>query len=98
MTGRLIGAEEAEKYGMVLKVVPAEKLDEEVMTFAQQLAEQAPIAIGYIKQIANRMSDISFEAYADLEADLMAIALQTNDHKEGLAAFLEKRKPVFQGN
>lgn len=97
MTGRLIGAEEAESYGMVLKVVPADKLDEEVMAFAQQLAAQAPIAVGYIKQIANRISDITQETYSDLEADLMGIALQTKDHKEGLTAFLEKRKPVFKG-
>ncbi|HHV08412.1 MAG TPA: enoyl-CoA hydratase/isomerase family protein [Firmicutes bacterium] len=97
MTGRLIGAKEAESYGMVLKVVPVDELEQEVMAFAQQLAAQAPIAVGYIKQIANRISDITQETYADLEADLMGIALQTEDHKEGLAAFLEKRKPVFKG-
>lgn len=97
MTGRLIDAYEAERYGMVLKVVPSEKLYDEVMDFARQLAEKAPIALGYIKQIANRLSDINMEAYFDLEADLMGIALQTKDHKEGLAAFLEKRKPQFKG-
>ena len=97
MSGRLIGAVVAGGYGMVLKVVPADKLDEEAMAFAQQLAAQAPLAVGYIKQIANRISDITQETYSDLEADLMGIALQTKDHKEGLAAFLEKRKPVFKG-
>lgn len=97
MTGRLIDAEEAKRYGMVLEVVPSEKLMDEVMAFARQLADKAPLAVGYIKQIANRLSDMSMEAYLDLEADLMGIALQTEDHKEGLAAFLEKRKPIFEG-
>ncbi len=97
MTGRLIDAEEAASYGMVLKVVPSEQLYDEVMAFARQLAEKPPIAIGYIKQIANRLHELTLEAYFDLEADLMGIALQTEDHKEGLKAFLEKRKPVFQG-
>ncbi|MDH7578243.1 MAG: enoyl-CoA hydratase/isomerase family protein [Bacillota bacterium] len=97
MTGRLIDAEEAARYGMVLKVVPSDQLYDEVMAFARQLAEKAPIAIGFIKQLANRLSDISLETYFDLEADYMAIALRTEDHKEGLAAFTEKRKPEFKG-
>ncbi|MGB9812964.1 MAG: enoyl-CoA hydratase/isomerase family protein, partial [Thermovenabulum sp.] len=97
MTGRLIDAYEAERYGMVTKVVPSEKLYDEVMDFARQLAEKAPIALGYIKQIANRLSEINMETYFDLEADFMGIALQTKDHKEGLSAFLEKRKPKFKG-
>ncbi len=97
MTGRLIDAEEAARYGMVLKVVPSDQLYDEAMAFARQLAEKAPIAIGFIKQLANRLSELSLEAYFDLEADYMGIALQTEDHKEGLAAFLEKRKPEFKG-
>lgn len=97
MTGRLVGADEALNYGMVLKVVPSEKLYDEVMAFAKELAGKAPIALGYIKYIGNRLNEISLPVYCDLEADLMGIALQTEDHKEGLKAFVEKRKPVFKG-
>jgi len=50
--------------------------------------------VGYIKQIANRISDITQETYSDLEADLMGIALQTKDHKEGLTAFW-RRENLF---
>lgn len=97
MTGRLIKAQEALSYGMVLKVVPEDKLEEETLAFARELASKPPIAIGYIKQIANKLHEIDFGTYCALESDLMAIALQTRDHKEGLAAFIEKRKPVFYG-
>jgi len=97
MTGRMIDAKEAAQYGMVLKVVPSEKLYDEVMCFARQIAAKAPVAIGFIKQLVNRLSDISLEAYFDLEADYMGIALQTEDHKEGLTAFIEKREPKFKG-
>jgi enoyl-CoA hydratase/carnithine racemase len=97
MTGRLIGAEEALGCGMALKVVPSDKLYDETMAFARELAAKAPLAMGYIKHIGNRLHTIDMPAYCDLEAALMGIALQTADHKEGLRAFVEKRKPVFQG-
>lgn len=97
MTGRLVKAQEALSYGMVLKVVPEDKLEEETMAFAGELAGKPPIAVGYIKQIAGKLNCMDMTTYCALESDLMAIALQTKDHKEGLAAFLEKRKPVFAG-
>ncbi|HNQ66007.1 MAG TPA: enoyl-CoA hydratase/isomerase family protein [Smithella sp.] len=97
MTGRLIKAQEALSYGMVLKVVPEDKLEEETMAFARELASKPPIAIGYIKQIANKLNDMDLATYCVMEADLMAIALQTRDHREGMAAFIEKRKPAFTG-
>ncbi len=97
MTGRLIKAQEALSYGMVMKVVPEDKLEEETMAFARELAGKPPIAIGYIKQIANKLNDMDLATYLAMEADLMAIALQTRDHREGMAAFLEKREPLFTG-
>jgi enoyl-CoA hydratase/carnithine racemase len=97
MTGRMISAQEALSYGMVLKVVPEDRLEEETMAFAKELAGKAPIAIAYIKQIANKLSCIDMASYCVLESYAFGITLQTKDHKEGLAAFTGKRKPVFTG-
>ncbi|HOO46893.1 MAG TPA: enoyl-CoA hydratase/isomerase family protein [Deltaproteobacteria bacterium] len=97
MSGRLVKAQEALSYGMVLKVVPEDNLEEETMAFARELASKPPVAMGYIKQIANKLNCMDMATYCALESDLMAIALQTKDHKEGMAAFIEKRKPVFTG-
>ncbi|MGB9793208.1 MAG: enoyl-CoA hydratase/isomerase family protein [Thermacetogeniaceae bacterium] len=97
MTGRMIDAREAERYGLVLKVVPSEKLLDEAMELARTLAKKPPLAIGYIKRMASRIGELSRQAYFDMEADLMGIALQTEDHREGLKAFLEKREPSFKG-
>lgn len=97
MTGRLVDANEALGYGMVLKVVPSDRLYDETMAFAKELAGKAPLAIGYIKHVSHRLSEISMATYSDLEANLLGITLQTADHKEGLKAFIEKRKPVFKG-
>lgn len=97
MTGRAIGADEAKEYGIVLEVVASEKLEETVMKFAAELAQKAPIAIGLIKQTANQLNEQSLASYRKTEAECFAITSQTRDHKEGLAAFIEKRSPVFKG-
>jgi enoyl-CoA hydratase/carnithine racemase len=97
MTGRMIDAEEAKKYGLVLEVVASEKLEETVMSFAAGLAKKAPIAIGLIKQMANQLNEQTLAVYRKTEAECLAITSQTQDHKEGLAAFMEKRAPVFKG-
>ena len=97
MTGRAISADDAKTYGIVLEVVTSEKLEETVMSFATGLAEKPPIAIGMVKQIANQLNEQSLAIYRKTEAEAFAITLQTKDHKEGLAAFMEKRSPVFKG-
>lgn len=97
MTGRMIDASEAKGYGMVLDIIPSEKLYDEVMDFARMLAEKPPISIGYIKQISNTLDNMTLETYCDLESAFMGVAIMTEDHKEGLAAFVEKRNPKFHG-
>jgi enoyl-CoA hydratase/carnithine racemase len=97
ITGRLVGAEDALRYGMILKLVPSGRLYEEAMAFAQELAGKMPLAIGFIKQIGNRLGEIDMAAYCDLEAALMGIAMHTADHKEGLKAFIREERAGIQG-
>lgn len=97
LTGRMITAREAERYGMVIKVVPSERLYDEAMDLARAMAKKPPLAIGYIKRMANRIGELSRQAYFDMEAGFMGIALQTQDHREGLQAFMEKREAIFKG-
>lgn len=97
MTGRMIDADEAKRYGIVLDIVPSKQLEEKVMNFANELSQKAPIAVGLIKQMANQLNEQSLASYRKTEAECLAITSQTKDHKEGLAAFIEKRTPVFKG-
>lgn len=97
MTCRMVKAEEAMACGIALKVVPAEVLMDEAMTFAGVIAEKPPIAVGLVKKLAYKSEEVSIETYCDLEADYVALGIQTNDHKEGVRAFMEKRKPIFTG-
>jgi 2-(1,2-epoxy-1,2-dihydrophenyl)acetyl-CoA isomerase len=96
-TADLLDAPTALAYGLVNKVLNAEALKEETYTFAERLANAAPLAIGYMKKIINRSDTLSLDAVLDYEADLQAICMQTEDHREGVAAFKEKRTPIFTG-
>ncbi len=96
-TGRDITAEEAERVGLVNKVVPPEKLEEETMSLARVLAEGPTKSIGLIKRTLNKAAFSDLDALLDYEAYIQQIASETEDHKEGVKAFLEKRKARFQG-
>ncbi|HUL45174.1 MAG TPA: enoyl-CoA hydratase-related protein [Bacteroidota bacterium] len=96
-TGRDISAEEAERAGLANKVVPPEKLEEEVMTLATRLAAGPTKAIGLIKRTLNKSLSADLDAILDYEAVLQQIASETEDHREGLAAFAEKRSATFKG-
>lgn len=96
-TGRLIKAEEAESIGLVNRVVPREELMSKAYSFAEKLALGATNALSLTKNIINRSFENSLAQILEYEAFAQAISYQTEDHKEGVRAFFEKRKPAFKG-
>jgi enoyl-CoA hydratase len=97
LTGAPVAADEAQRIGLVNRVVPAADLLSEARKLAAQLARNAPIAMRYIVNAVNRGSDMSFADACQYEATLFGLVASTEDMKEGTAAFLEKRKAAFKG-
>lgn len=98
MTGRLVRADEALALGLVQRVVPAERLDEEVGGLAARLAAGPPIALAFTKRAIRRSLDRSRDEEFDYEIFAQVQCIQTEDHREGVKAFFdEKRAPVFRG-
>jgi 2-(1,2-epoxy-1,2-dihydrophenyl)acetyl-CoA isomerase len=96
-TGEILGSDEAFKIGMVSRVVPHEKLEEETMALASQLASGPTIAYGRMKDNLNRSASSDLLAVLDQEALNMRLSSTTNDHREAAKAFVEKRSPTFAG-
>ncbi|MBI2830826.1 MAG: enoyl-CoA hydratase [Chloroflexi bacterium] len=96
-TGDWLNAEEAHRIGVLNKLVPATDLESETMSLARKLAKQPPVSLRLMKMQTYRGLDISLEAALELAADGEAMTLKTEDHKEALAAFTEKREPKFKG-
>jgi enoyl-CoA hydratase len=97
LTGDMISAQRAYEIGLVNRVVPAAELMNEAKKIAQLLASKAPIAIRYILEVVHHGLDSSLAAGQFLEAALFGAIASSADMKEGTAAFLEKRKAVWQG-
>ncbi|MFD2542232.1 enoyl-CoA hydratase-related protein [Lacinutrix gracilariae] len=98
MLGDKIGAEEAEKMGMIYKCVPTEEFEETISKLALKLANMPTKALGMIKELFNKSMTNDLESQLALESKLQIEAAQSNDYAEGVAAFIEKRKPNFNGN
>ncbi|WP_299104992.1 enoyl-CoA hydratase-related protein [uncultured Winogradskyella sp.] len=98
MLGDKIGAEEAEKMGMIYKCVPTEEFDETINKLALKLANMPTKALGMIKELFNTSMTNDLESQLALESKLQIEAAQSEDYKEGVAAFIEKRQPNFKGN
>jgi enoyl-CoA hydratase len=97
LTGAPIGADEAQRIGLVNRVVPAAELMAEARKLAGQLAKSAPIAMGYIINAVNKGVEMPFAEACQYEAALFGLVASTQDMKEGTAAFLEKRPAGFKG-
>ena len=97
LSGAPIGASEAERIGLVNRVVPAAELMVEARKLAGQLARNAPIATRYIISAINKGLDMPFAEACVFEATLFGLIASTDDMREGTKAFLEKRTPEFKG-
>jgi len=97
MTGRPVGAEEALRLGLAYKVVPLEKLEETTNKFANKLSTLPSVALGKMKALVNRSAFNGFENILDNETEYQIQCTDTEDFKEGIRSFVEKRKPNFKG-
>ena len=97
LTGDMIDAPTAFQLGLVNHVFAPEELEAKTMELANKIAEKAPIALQMAKEAVKLASRSNLDEGMRREVDLFAICFSTEDKEEGVAAFLEKRKPVFKG-
>lgn len=96
-TGDTIGAEEAHRIGLANRVVPREKLMEEAMALANKLAAKPRVALALIKRCVDNGMNMDLASGLTLERNSFVITYASEDGREGMNAFIEKRKPVFKG-
>lgn len=97
LTGDMINAEEAKNIGLVSKVVEPEALMDEVLGLAERITKNAPLAVQYASRAIKRGIEVPMEEAIKIENELFAKCFATEDQKEGMSAFLAKRKAEFQG-
>jgi enoyl-CoA hydratase len=98
LTGKFISAEEAEKLGLVNKVVPVELYMAEALKLAKEIASMSPIAVQMAKESVKRSFEAHLEEGLHFERKNFYMLFSSEDQKEGMSAFVEKRKPNFKGN
>lgn len=96
LTGRMVGADEALGLGLVSRV--ADDALESALALAHQCARNAPVALGLAKEALMRGVDVTLPQGLEIEADLFGLAVTTDDAKEGIASFFEKRDPDYRGS
>ena len=97
LLGDKVSAEQAEQWGMIWKSVENESLKEEAMAMAQHFASQPTKGLALIKRAIQASATNTFDEQLDLERDLQTLAGRTDDYREGVSAFIAKRKPAFKG-
>jgi len=97
LTGRMMDANEAERSGLVSRLVPLDKLMEETLGAALMICEYSQLAVMAAKESVNRSFESSLSDGVMFERRVFHALFSTEDQKEGMAAFLEKRKPDFMG-
>jgi enoyl-CoA hydratase/carnithine racemase len=97
LLGEKIDAQEANRIGLVNRIVPPEQLSGVVMEIAQEIASKGPVALCYAKEAIHKGMDLTLEQGLRLEADLYLSLHTTKDRTEGIMAFQEKRKAQFEG-
>ena len=96
-SGRRLSAAEALELGLVQRVVPREQVVEEAQAWAAELAARPPLALAWTKRMMRESLAGGLADALEREAQMQAAAVATHDHREGVAAFLEKRPPAFEG-
>jgi len=97
MTGRRINAEQAEAWGLITEAVADGALDEATNAIVGELAERPPLAVRTLKTVLNRGAEAPLETALELERKAYAWLRSTHDYAEGVTAFLEKRRPEYEG-
>jgi enoyl-CoA hydratase len=94
-TGEMIDAQTALSYGLVNRVVPADQLMDEAMAIARKIASKGPLAVSMAKEVIHRGLQVDLISGSALEADAFARCFDSGQPREGMSAFLEKRKPEW---
>ena len=97
LTGRNMDAEEALNIGLVNMIVDDNKLMDTALDLAKKIAAKSSVQTAFIKELVNKGTDIDLNSANSLEISYFSSGFSTNDQKEGMKAFLEKRKPNFKG-
>ncbi len=97
LNNRLLTATEAQQYGLVNRVVPLERCLEEALALAGEIARRAPLAVRLAKEAINNAFEASLSDGLAAERRLFYFLFASADQKEGMAAFLAKRKPDWKG-
>jgi len=97
LTGRMMDAAEAERSGLVSRVVAADKLVEEALAAARKIAGQSPLAVMMNKELVEAAYETTLATGVSLERRMFHSLFAFEDQKEGMAAFIGKRKPEFKG-
>ena len=97
LSGRTVDASEADRIGMVSRVVPEDQLESATKELAKSMAKNSPLIMSMTKASINQAANMDLPAALEREAMVQSIAFTTEDFQESMAAFMEKREPNFKG-